>query len=219
MRIAAIAGMEAEARLARLAGLSAAASGGVAARTEMLAAAALKDGAEALVSFGIAGALAPDLASGALLLPRAVIGDDGTRFPVDEAWRSRVEAALITAGLRVEARDMLGSATAAASPERKATLHRASGAIAIDLESHHVARVAAQAERPFLILRAIADPAQRALPPAAVNGLKPDGRPALARVLVSVLCHPGQIAALLRLAGDTRRALLALDSALKAGAL
>jgi hypothetical protein len=50
-----------------------------------------------------------------------------------------------------------------------------------------------------------------------VNGLDENGEPALGRVLLSVLRRPGQIPQLIRLAGDTRRALFALRSALDAG--
>lgn len=217
MQLAAITGLEAEARIARRAGLKAAASGGVATRTLALAEAALKDGATALLSFGIAGALAPHLVAGTLLLPHIIIAEDGARRRVDETWRARVAAMLQAAGAHAEAGDMLGASEPAASPSRKAELFRQTGAIAVDLESHLVARVAADAKRPFLVLRAVADPASRALPPAAVNGLDEQGAPALGRVLASVLRQPGQIPALLRLAGDTRQALFALGWALKAG--
>jgi adenosylhomocysteine nucleosidase len=152
-----------------------------------------------------------------LLLPRLVVDEDGENFAVDETWRRRVESMLVATGQRAESGVMLGAGAAAASPARKAALFQATGALAVDLESHLVARVAAAGKRPFLVLRAVADPASRSLPPAAVNGLDESGAPALGRVLVSVLREPAQIPALIRLAGDTRRALFALRSALKAG--
>jgi hopanoid-associated phosphorylase len=216
MKVAAVTGLEAEARLFRRAGLKAVASGGIATRTVALAAALLDEGADGLVSFGIAGALAPQLRPGTLLLPRAVIEESGARHPVDAAWHARVMQAFAAKRLESEARDLFGADLAVASAARKATLFHATGAIAVDLESHLVAREAARAGRPFLVLRAIADPATRNLPPAAVNGLDASGNPALGRVLMSVARHPGQIAALLRLAGDTRRALSALGSAMDA---
>lgn len=217
MQLAAITGLEAEARIARRAGLKAKASGGIATRTLAVAKACLEDGADALLSFGIAGALAPHLAPGTLLLPHAVIAEDGARYRVDEAWRARVASVLAAAGARAEEGDILGASEPAASPLRKAALFAETGAVAVDLESHLVARVAAAAKRPFLVLRAVADPASRALPPAAVNGLDEQGVPALGPVLASVLRQPKQIPALLRLAGDTRQALFALSWALKAG--
>jgi hopanoid-associated phosphorylase len=219
MKVAAVTGLAAEAKLARRAGLVAQPSGGVPAQTIAIAESLLRDGAEALISFGIAGALAPALTPGSLLVPRAVIDETGARYAVDPEWRMRVTDALRGAGLRVEGGDLLGARGAAASPARKAEFYRITGAVAIDLESHLVAQVAARAGEPFLALRAIADSATQALPDAAVHGLAANGKPALARVLLSVARDPRQIPALIALAGDTRRALDALGSALRAAAL
>jgi adenosylhomocysteine nucleosidase len=102
---------------------------------------------------------------------------------------------------------------AADTPSRKAALNRQSGAIAVDLESHLVAEAAAAAGLPFAALRAVADPAERALPPAALIGLDATGHPALGRILLSLARQPAQLPALLRLARDTRRALATLRRA------
>ncbi len=217
MTIAAITGLEAEARIARRAGLAARASGGIAAGTIEAAEACLAAGAEGLVSFGIAGALAPHLAPGSLVLPRVVVETDGARHDVDENWRARVRDRLIAAGLGIDEGDILGAAEAIATVERKAALHVATGAVAVDLESHIVARAARHSARPFLVLRAVADPAAQALPAAALDGLDAAGVPALGRVLASLVRNPAQLPDLLRLAGNTRRALFALRSALGAG--
>ncbi len=63
----------------------------------------------------------------------------------------------------------------ACSVAAKATLRAASGALAIDMESAAVAEAAAEAGVPFLVLRVIADPADRAIPPVALHGVAPDG--------------------------------------------
>jgi adenosylhomocysteine nucleosidase len=215
MKPAAVTGLAAEAKVARRGGLIAQPSGGVATQTTAIAESLLRDGAAALISFGIAGALAPSLAPGDLLVPRAVIDDRGVRFAVDDTWRTQIVDALRGAGLQAERRDLLGTSEAAASPARKAEFHRVTGAVAVDLESHLVAAVAARAGKPFLVLRAVSDSAVQVLPDAAVHGLAPSGKPALGRVLLSVARDPRQIPALIRLASDTRCALDALGSALR----
>jgi adenosylhomocysteine nucleosidase len=215
MKLAAVTGLAAEAKVARRGGLIAQPSGGVATQTTAIAESLLRDGAEALISFGIAGALAPSLAPGDLLVPRAVIDDRGARFAVDDTWRTQIVDALRGAGLPVERRDLLGTSEVAASPARKAEFHRVTGAVAVDLESHLVAAVAARAGKPFLVLRAVSDSAVQVLPDAAVHGLAPSGKPALGRVLLSVARDPRQLPALIRLASDTRHALDALGSALR----
>lgn len=211
--IAAVTGLAAEARIARRAGLAAAAAGGEAARTEAAIARLVADGASALVSFGICGGLDPALAPGTLLLPRAVLDEAGARFAADPAWHGRAVAALAARSLAAATGDLLGAAEIVATPQRKQALHRATGAVAADLESHLVARAAARARLPFLALRAVADPAARALPPAALIELGPAGRPALGAVLCSLARRPGQLPALLRVAGEARRALAALRRA------
>jgi hopanoid-associated phosphorylase len=215
MRVGAVTGLVAEAKVAQRAGLAARPSGGVAAQTTAVAESLLRESAEALISFGIAGALAPSLTPGTLLVPRAVIDERGTRYAVDSEWRTGIMETLRQAGLSVEARDLLGAGEAVVSPARKAELHRITGAVAVDLESHLVAAVAARAGKPFLVLRAVSDSATQALPDAAIQGLAPSGKPALGRVLLSVARDPRQIPALIRLASDTRRALDALGSALR----
>jgi hopanoid-associated phosphorylase len=215
MKVGAVTGLVAEAKAAQRAGLVARPSGGIAAQTTSIAESLLREGAEALISFGIAGALVPTLAPGGLLVPRAVMDERGTRYAVDSEWRTGITEVLRHAGLFVEARDLLGASEAAASPARKAELHRITGAVAVDLESHLVAAVAARAGKPFLVLRAVSDSATQMLPDAAIHGLAPSGKPALDRVLLSVARDPRQIPALIRLGRDTRRALDALGSALK----
>jgi adenosylhomocysteine nucleosidase len=211
VRVAAVTGLAAEARIARRAGLAAAASGGDAARTRAVIARLIAEGATALVSFGICGGLDPALRPGCLLLLDAVRDAAGTRWAADRAWHARIAAALAARGIAVRHGDMLGADAIVASPERKAVLRRESGAVAADLESHHVARAAAESGLPFLVLRAVADPAERALPPAALIELDASGRPALAAVLLSLARQPAQLPSLLRVASDTRRALRALD--------
>jgi adenosylhomocysteine nucleosidase len=210
---AAITGLAAEARIARRVGWRAAAAGGDAERTRQAVAQLIAEGASALVSFGICGGLDPALGSGALILPQAVAREDGRHHRVDAALRGALASALARAGIAAAGGDILGAARAADTPSRKAALHRQSRAIAVDLESHLVAEAAAAAGLPFAVLRAVADPAERALPPAALIGLDAAGRPALGRVLLSLAGRPGQLPALLQVARDTRRALAALRRA------
>lgn len=210
MTIGAVTGLAAEANVARRLGLAAAAGGGTAAGTEAAIADLLARPVIGLVSFGIAGGLAPNLPGGTLILPAAVRASDGTAHWVDIDWHMRLGKAARAANLPVVVGGILGAEAIAASAAEKAALHRATSAIAVDLESHHVGAAAARARLPFVVLRAIADPADRDLPPAALVPLTRSGRPNLARVLASIAARPQQIPALLELAGETRVALEAL---------
>jgi hopanoid-associated phosphorylase len=213
MTIAAITGLEAEARIVRGVGIAATATGADAARATAIAERLLAGGASALLSFGIAGALAPGLTSGTILLPRRVRGKADDIFAADAAWHLRVRAALLERSIAVIEDDLLGATEIVAACGAKAELHRRSGAVAVDLESGIAAAAAQRSGRPFLTMRAIADPADFALPPAALVGIDSAGRTVLLPVLRSILRRPGQVADLVRLARHTRRALAALARA------
>lgn len=209
MAIIAVTGLRVEAEIARKAGLSVVCAGGIPAHTAAALGQAIGSLAPAaLMSFGISGGLVPRLAPGTLILADAVLTTGGGRSPVDAAWRARLQAKL-----GAESGDVLGGDAIVTSAAAKATLHAQGGAIAVDLESAVVAEAAGRAGLPFVVLRAIADPAERDLPPAAGLRLKPDGRPDLRAVFHSMLMEPAQIGALIRLARDTQKALRALTRA------
>jgi adenosylhomocysteine nucleosidase len=93
-----------------------------------------------------------------------------------------------------------------ATPAQKRALLAATGALAADMESHAVAEAASAAGKPLLVVRAISDAADQALPVAATRFLGQQGeiRPS---ALIRVVTRPRELAALLRLSLDTRRAL------------
>jgi hopanoid-associated phosphorylase len=157
-----------------------------------------------LLSIGLAGGLAPDLAVGQLVVGNAV-GD----HPADLNWATR----LLAANPGAVSGPVAGVATPAASTAEKAALHAATGAIAVDMESHIVAEVGAAHGLPFAILRVIGDSAADTLPAAARVPLRPDGGIAMPPVLAAVARRPWEIPALIRLAGATGGALKRLQEA------
>ena len=209
MATGAVTGLAAEAEIARQAGLVAAAGAGTPKGTERAIRALIEQGVPGLVSFGIAGGLAPNLGGGTLIAPAAVRTASGEAHWVDVEWHARLTRAAHAAGIPLVVGGILGAETIAASAAEKARLHEATRAIAVDLESHRVASAAARARMPFLVFRVIADAADRDLPPAALVPLSRSGHPSV-RVLGSIVVRPGQIPALLALARETRTALDAL---------
>jgi adenosylhomocysteine nucleosidase len=97
-----------------------------------------------------------------------------------------------------------------ASADEKLRLNLTTGASLVDMESGAVAMVAAAARVPFAVLRAICDPADRALPPAALVALDTAGRLAATRLAMSLLVNPRQVMALFGLARDATAARRAL---------
>jgi adenosylhomocysteine nucleosidase len=190
-----ITGLTAEARLACPLG-TARAGGGTPAGAAQAAETLIAEGATALISFGLAGGLNPLLAPGTLIIP-----SDCEGHSADPA---------LTKTLGGPVHTLYSGTTLAVTAAEKAALWRSTGADAIDLESGMVAKMAAARRIPFAILRAICDPADSTLPPAALIALNAAGAIALARVAASVVRHPGQLPALLRLAGHAAAARAAL---------
>lgn len=162
-------------------------------------------GARAIISFGIAGGLAPDAVAGTWVVGRGVMTPAGYRR-CDDAWTQALVARLPGARLA----DLAGSDAPVADAAAKRALHLATDAIAVDTESHVAAAVAAAHRLPFAVFRVIADGAHRGLPPAASVALKPEGRVDVAAVLRSLARAPGQLPLLARTAIDARAAFGAL---------
>ncbi len=206
-KIAVIAGMRAEAALLPR-GVAFACAGGNTARAYDEAKRLLADGAGALLSFGIAGGLDPARRTGDLVIGSAVVVGDATHS-CDSGWRMALSAALPGAVNGI----VYGAANAVVYPVEKELLFRRTRSIAVDLESAGVALACFEAGKPFAVLRAIADPASRAIPPAALAGLTPLGRMDPLAVLRGVLRRPGDLGGLMRLGAETRTALRALAGA------
>jgi adenosylhomocysteine nucleosidase len=172
-------------------------------------------GATALLSWGVAGGLDPRLRPGAIVLPAEVLGPATERYPTSTAWRER-ERRRLAGGEPVCEGAILSQGTAIADPRTKHAVHRASGAVAIDMESAAIASVAASRGLPFLVVRAIVDAASDELPDAVVDASR-DGRPDPWRLLVGLVRSPGDLGALLGLAGRFRIARRALAAVAAAG--
>lgn len=206
MKLGVVTGMRSEAKLFDGLACQVVSGGGHAASTVAKIDSLVADGVTQLVSFGIAGALAPAMEPGELAMATDVAMPDGSAIAADAMWSREVAARIGGARLALIA----GASAAVATPEAKAALHRATGAMAIDMESHHVAAAAQRHNLPFIVIRAIADTAGDELPPAALVGLDEEGRPAIGAVLLSLLRNPLQLPALLRVARRSDIALKAL---------
>lgn len=163
-----------------------------------------------LLSFGLAGGLDPALSAGDLVVAETVTAPDGRRYETDAGWRTTVADAI--AGERpVIVAGLAGADRVVATRAAKADLHRSTGAAAVDMESHVVAKAAREADLPFLAIRAVADPADRSIPSTALAGLAPDGRTRPFAVMARLVFKPWEISGLLRLARDSRAALVTLE--------
>jgi len=190
MPLGVVVGLAAEARIARRLG-EVAVAGARPAGAEAAAEALVARGATALLSFGLAGGLDPNLNPGDVIVPVAVL-DAGRRYFTDEDLCRALGGS--TVSLLAAGEALVGDA------REQRLLSTRTGASAVDLESGAVARVAQRYALPFAVLRAVCGPAQRSLPPAALVALNDRGAIRPFRVLGSIMIRPWQVPALLRLA-------------------
>jgi nucleoside phosphorylase len=233
-------------------------------------------GVRGLVSFGIAGALSPELKTGDLVIADKVVGEGGEVWPAHQAWidavlwsaaqpRRRLDdvprhaaarrseghsnaAPLWTGGngeLTPEChpdlepgamgtssrtggrmgpgsrrfaavRDDIGGSVGVgailgldrllSSPQGKADAFARTGALAVDMESHHVARAAAARGLPFIAIRAISDRADQALPAIMASFVDQEGRTRMSAVLAALILGRVSVGELLAAGRASRRA-------------
>lgn len=164
---------------------------------ETVANTAARQGYRGMISFGVAGGLASNLRAGDWVVASAVRKSQTVR-PTDAVW-SRKLLGMIGGAVHAP---IVGVDTPIASPAKKRELHRATGAAAVDMESHVVARVAAEHNLAFAAVRVVVDPAHRTVPPAALIGMRPDGRANVWAVMRDLMARPSQLSPLARIAID-----------------
>jgi adenosylhomocysteine nucleosidase len=169
---------------------------------------AMRQRCRGIISFGIAGGLAPHLKPGACIIARNVIFEEA-RYASHYGWAQSLMEMVRGADQRgampgdVSFGDIAGSEVPLASAGAKRSLHESTGAVAVDMESHVAARIAAEYQVPFAAFRVVTDPSHRALPPAALVATRPEGTIAVAAVLRSLIGNPRQLPTLFRIGLDS----------------
>lgn len=201
--IVAVCGMEREARIAAGAAVVTVVAGSSGRLRERLEDALA--GARGVISIGVAGALAPQLRPGDVVVATAIFAE-GKRFAPNSEWSARLVARLPGAMLA----PIAGTNALIATAAEKARMFDATGARTTDMESHIAAEIAESRGLPFAGLRVVADAATSDLPACASVALTPDGKVNLAAVLGSVMKRPGQIPQITRMARESNAAFAAL---------
>jgi adenosylhomocysteine nucleosidase len=164
---------------------------------ETVADSAVQQGYRGMISFGVAGGLASHLRAGDWVVASA-IREAQTVRATDAVWSRRLLSKIAGA---IHA-PIVGVDEPVAEPAKKRELYKSTGAAVVDMESHVVARVAAEHKLSFAAVRVVVDPAHREVPPAALIGMHPDGRANVAAVFRDIIARPSQLCSLTRVALD-----------------
>ncbi len=162
-----------------------------------------------VMSWGVCGGLDSRLRPGDLVVGAEVVSGEGS-IRTDQAVTSALERRLIDAGARVVVERLAAADAPVLTVGAKAELRRATGGAAVDMESLLAGRFALERGAPFAILRAVADPADRDLPPLVVKAVNSDGRVNIVAVIGELFRFPGQFSGLLAAARDSKAAFRAL---------
>jgi adenosylhomocysteine nucleosidase len=181
----------------------------VPATSRKLARSMIAAGATRLLSFGCAGGLEHGLGPGRLILADEIVIST-TRFKADQDWHKELRDSLPTA----EIGPMWGSETVIGTVAAKKALYHKTGCLAVDMESHCLAEIAAEAKVPYAIIRVIADDVETLLPSAVMVPFKADGSADHLRIVMNLLRRPQEVPAVLRLGQHMRQSAHALRTAL-----
>jgi adenosylhomocysteine nucleosidase len=267
-----VTGLKSEAKLLKGLGFACVSTGGQAREARRKIDRLIAEGATGLISFGIAGALSPELKAGDLIVADVVANDIGEAWQTHQAWLDALLAAIepfrngrrsdgvphhaaarrseghavsqppwssdgdlpesapgsprassVTSavrpgpsaggngeerGARIGA--ILGLDRMLSSPQEKADAYARRGAIAIDMESHHVARAAGERNLPFIAVRAISDQASDVLPAIMASFVDAEGQTKMSAVLAALVFRRVRLGELLHAGGASRRAHQAL---------
>ncbi len=167
---------------------------------------AANDGCRGIVSFGVAGGLCPDLRSGDIVVGSQVVGPNGG-VPTDDVWSAWLLAAIPTAVYG----PIVGIDIPILANAARGELRLRSGALAVDMESHVIARLAAAHALRFVALRVVVDAAARNVPPTALACISRDGEISRWRLSRQLLGRPSDMLDVIKLSADwwlARKALL-----------
>jgi adenosylhomocysteine nucleosidase len=163
-----------------------------------------------VISWGVCGGLDPHLRPGDLILGAEVFSD-GRMIRTDEAITSSLARGLANAATPVVVQRVAAVAAPVLTAAAKSELRRLTGASGVDMESLAAGAFAVERRIPFAILRAVADPAERDLPPLALKAVSSDGRINAMAVIGGLIRSPGQFAGLSAAALDSQAAFKALN--------
>jgi len=173
---------------------------GIGAEQATTAATALLDhGADALLSWGCAGALSNHLKPGDLLLPRSIQTQASVTFDTDPAWHARLSRILAVKWNPCAEPLLTSTGIITEVAQKKALLHQSGDVAAVDMESAAIAMVAQDAHIPFMVIRTIADDAHTSIPARITMAMDKYGNINRSRMLSLLLTHPASWLHLIRL--------------------
>lgn len=147
---------------------------------------------DALVSWGVAGALDPQLKSGDTVLPVELVDTEGQHYQVSQTWHAALSNKINGHGVYSTGR-LLSTSDVQHDPQQKTRLGQSVQAVAIDMESTAVAKVARDAHKPFVVIRTIFDTVSMQIPSSSINATDEYGRVSVLKLMTGLLRSPAEL--------------------------
>lgn len=156
-------------------------------------------GVDRLISWGCAAALHDRVRTGHLVLAESCVDSEQTDVEFDNReWNGHVKSHF-DSHITVHVGRLAASKRIVDSANDKLELGRQTGAIALDMESMAIAKVASSNGIPFMTIRVVADSLDMNLPKAVRYALNEEGDVELAKLLRYLTTHPYELPDLIKL--------------------
>jgi len=170
----------------------------------------IESGCNALVSWGMAGALAADIKPGALVIPETILSGEGRIYHTATNWRNSVIKHLKECPTDIYLGQLSDSMHVLTRSSEKYLVRQQTDALAVDMESAAIAETARENHAPFLAIRAISDSSSMSIPESVTKFTGPYGQVRLPILILSLLHRPADVLALITMARGVRAAVRTL---------
>ena len=154
-------------------------------------------GAKKLISWGCAAALKANLHPGDLVVPQTLLTERHEELTIASPWLN--DALDQLSSLNPFTGSLVESSFIVADSLDKKSIHQQTRAIAVDMESIAIVKIAIQNNLPVLVIRCIADPVTMNLPKSVSYALNNQGEVVLVKLLWFLLTHPNELPGLIKL--------------------
>jgi adenosylhomocysteine nucleosidase len=172
---------------------------------------------KAIISWGTAGALRPEVKVGEIVLPMFVATDSGIACDPNEEWCNRILQAFKGGAVACPRRlgSYAGPVEIAATAAQKAALATRHSMViyTVEMISYAVAELARKRGVPWIVVQGISDAYDQEIPPADLNATNPDGSPNIWDLVegqYGLAAHPDEIRGTIRAAATFEQAIRGL---------
>ena len=155
---------------------------------------------DALVSWGTAAGLVSSVQSGDLLLPETVLDAKGKKYSTANTWNNQIRSHFENTTIRIHDGLLVETSSMLESPQQKTALADATSAIAADMETAAVMRVAKRNNLPCSVIRTVVDEVHNSLPPEITRHTDIYGNPDIMGILDEMFFKPRLIPSMYHLA-------------------